>query len=984
MFHQTSFYCLLSRRTYRFGAIALLVLALTFMPLGGDTPTGSAFAQAIGDGGDDDKNGAASGPPFIIGQLRQKLAAEQRAYHEFLARSAVGGSPVPPTLPSSAVPTIDPPAASVEVVDKLRADLRLAVVAELPHSSEVELAVRQASIRHLSERIAAYERAYGVHDGEPTTRWNVLSEADLRLSEERLSGRLRLLLVDVAGSPETSLSEATRGHIHELRAEMEAIRVEGARRVGGDPRLLSISRTVTATEPARAVAAIQAFEGVHADLQAERSLLVEINKRLSWCNSDASLTLVRDHIHRGPYQKVLIAKVKNAAWDIGWPPGRGPPPTEPRPPGPDLGGGPPPKDSPGGARAAIEDVRHSVAKEIEALVKRNPLQQAEAAAGREVGSSWLSRLVGFRTRGFAAALAVLSPTEVHSHVDTLTQWKAELVRQQAATVTDWKVAAELQEVESRLQQFKTEIMIRGPPPAVDSGPRGPEALLRAAVAADAPASQSYAAYAELALEQRRLIELEGRLTTASETARSEIREAIAKQLERRLELERKIVNEAHARAVEAERQAFINGRGIGGAQAAQHSHDAQISIRLQADGIRARVDHYAHGDLVALERIPALRGVEPPPIVAARSLPLPELLDTHARIATAAGENAAFRPKVSLSAGRIEITEAPTPLRFDRHFTRSGLNSAEAFRANPIRAPGGVVVDVKLPQDLATRLAGIRYDATKHAFEVRVDEKWLRISPSVPPQTARAALGFLLDERVAAVDIGSFDNVVLNWLVDVELLQASEMKTAKNRNSLLKMKEVLRIVRMNPALADTTLGRELIGADELIFKALSLDPIVEASRTVFHGIDTLDLHARLRQDLQGLHEPPQTYKSILTVDRIKVGAADDQELRLLADFDYAVYALPHRLDRVGAWFKQHDGKLRSVSRELVSLEQFAIAVSLLKWARDTGRADQVAGLRFVVETGSPTPSLICQSRVRAECEEELFKKLTSVVNDDEG
>lgn len=860
---------------------------------------------------------------------------------------------------------------------KLRADLRLAVVADLPHNAELELAVREASIRHLSERIAAYERAYGLHNGEPTTRWNVLSAADLEASEGRLNARLRSMLVSLAGVPDGSISLATRGQVHELRSELEAIRIERTRRVGAEPpRLLGISRTVTAADRPKALAAIEAFAGRGADRQAERALLIEIEKRLSWSNSDASLKLVRDRIHMGPFGKDLIVRVKNAVWDVGWPPGRGPPGSIATSPPP------PPKDGPGGPGVAIDDVRHGVRKEIEAIISRNPLQQAEAAAGREVGSRWLSRIVGHHTRGFGAALAVLSAAELEAHAKTLTEWKAQLIRQQALSQTNWRVAAELLDVDTRLLQLQTEIMIRGPPPAVASGPRGPEALLRAAnIGADAPATQSYSSYTELAIEQRRLVELEARLATANEATLPTIKDALAKQLERRVEVERKIINEAHGRSIAAERQAYVNGRGIAGAQAAQLAHDAQISMRQQADGMRARADRYVYTDLVSADRIPALR-VDLPRLPDTRYSPLPELLDVHARIAAAAGERPGLLPQVSLSAGRAVVTEAPTPLRFDSRFPRDGLNSAAAFRSNPIRAPGGVIVDVRLPEELTSRLAGIRYDAGKGAFEVQVGKEWRFVSPSIPPQTARAALGFLLDERVAAVDIGEFDEAVLSWLIDVELLQSSELKTMSERGSLLKARDVLRIVRINPALADTLQGHELIAADELIFKALSLDPILPAARTVFNGVETIDLHTQLRQDLQSLQGPPQGYKSVLTVDRLNTSAATEHQISLRAEFDYAVYAPPYRLDRVSAWFKENDAKLRAASRELVSLEEFAVAVALVKWARESGRSDELAGLRFVVETASPTPSLMCRSKVRAECEEGLLKKLISTDNDD--
>src|SRR5262249_13064950 len=125
----------------------------------------------------------------------------------------------------------------------------------------------------------------------------------------------------------------------------------------------------------------------------------------------------------------------------------------------------------------------------------------------------------------------------------------------------------------------------------------------------------------------------------------------------------------------------------------------------------------------------------------------------------------AIHPSMLSISGRVTtVAAAPESLNFDHRFSRFDLNSAADFEANPIKAPGGVVVDTLLPQNEAGQLKGVSYEPRSHHFRLWIGNQWFTVEPEVRPEIARAALAFVLDGRVAAVDIGSFTVDVRVWL----------------------------------------------------------------------------------------------------------------------------------------------------------------------------------------------------------------------------
>ena len=896
----------------------------------------------------------------IVDALRVDLAEEQKTLLYELIR---GESTDKPSVQQHK-----------EYLEQLRSNLRNVVLEQSLVSGDVDFALRRATIRHLTERIAAYEAAYGLNDGSFTTRYNVLPDADLVRLEGQLKTRLRGILTVQAGISETDLSIRARGQIIEIRRELEALRFERTARTSGAPHLLSVAETPTAPDPKAALSAIQRVESTQS---AERALFVEIERRTAWNPDDAALRVVQQKMRTGPHRKYFVGLIRNGTiWRSGWPPSRGPPPGAPAPfkvndPYPMKPGG-------GGATSAIEEVRDNIAREISAISTGDPLGRAEAAARWNVASHWLNDLVGAKDSGWRAALAVLSEADLRNHLASLQDWKYALARGDGgASLPDWQRALEDRFVDERLAILRSEISIRGPPPpGPEEGPRGPRALQRAAERSyEASIQAPYEEYAKNTLENRRLVELQKLETMASEVDKATVKEALDIQLRRALNANSQAISGTHAAAVEAERVAFVHGRGRNGVLTAVRFGNAKRALSEAGDSLRQQANsmttngvletHVANSIKAGLPPKPTVRvGVKGPISLSGQS----DLVKNGARSLP--------QPHITFASTRVPLAEVKDQLRFDRKFTLTGPNSAKAFRKNPILAPGGVIIDLTLPEPFSERLMGIRYNNARQQLEVHIDGKWIHVDISISPQTARAALGFVFDKRVAAIDIGSFDKGIKNWMVLKDIIPDTRTLSVQEKESLKKLENVLRIVRSNPGVANTEIANSLMAADELIFTALRLEPILLAKHAVFRGIDTLELHQLLRQDEADVQEQSSGYKSVLTVDNSTV-TLDETGLHVHPRFDYAVYVGETMLERVSRWFNARDDALRHTSPELRRLEEFSIAVAVIRSAVRNGVDDGLDSLAYVYEPGRPSPSLICRSEIPTECEAPFIKQLTN-------
>jgi len=940
----------------------------------------SVFAQS--------PNLANSDRAEFINNQRNTLAGEQ---HTFIKSLPNGNN----TLPVNAY------------LERLRQELRIDVKNAIVgmEGGELDLAVKRAAVRNRLERIRAYEAAYGLHEGTPTTKWNVLSSNELLSIEKHLKTIFRELNISATRYPSSQTPSPLLGKLSEVRAELDAVTAEKISRPNGvKPKLTVISTEVTAKNKSEALSRIEQLESSKSQVFAERNLYIEIEERLNWNPDDVALKQVKQNIKPHGAFKELLALLHNKSKPSNWPPSRprGPPGgisggeagnspnngPNPKPPNPSTGsraGSSPPKppSSPltPNSGAILVELQDAISTKMDALVERNYLQSADAKARLSVSTTQIQHITGTTQSPFELGAASMSDANLHKYHADLNEWKNGLIKERdSRPISSWHGEQELRETELHLEILREEIRVRGPPPDKSAkGLHSPHEIQKAII--NSPPSVSSTTYEktkQLALEHQRLLELHIEFNQAPDANKPAIKNAIAKQEVRHLQAEADAINNAWKEAIDAERRALIDGRGVSGSQAAHLAAQSKNELRKQADALRALIDSQREKNPKAINKLRAIN-IDPPSGtgVGAEAFRPHSVFDVTFRLQ---GVNYLTPPPSVEISGIIEPNStAPKSLLFDERFTHGEFNSSTAYRKNPKFAPGGVVIDLRLPSDLENTISSIKYDALKTSFYLQIDSDWLAVEPKVLPSVARAALGFVVDGRVAAVDIGSFDSDVQMWLAEKGVLNFTRKLTSNEKFDLLRAQKLLKTVRINPSLVDTKIALPLIAADELIFSVLSLDTVLRASERFFRGIDTLDLHKLLRTERDRLGEKwfeADGYKSLLTVDRVKT-TIRKKIIHVKVDFNYDVYALPNRLDNLSGWFSIHDTELRESSPELQELSMFSVAVAIIKTAIEGNILENYMDIATIIDSSPKTPRLLCRSQFQNECESPLLKKLTT-------
>ncbi|WP_202303227.1 hypothetical protein [Mesorhizobium sp. 131-2-1] len=910
-----------------------------------------------------------NGDPACADALRLKLRALQLDHLERLSWVPTAGARPSVRPPGSATQqSLDDP-----FLDSLRSDLKSLMLNQRPLSGEVDLAIHAAAVRHLEEQAAAYEQVYGRHDGMPTTRYTVLSDVELQGAEAKMARALREHLMQSAALPESAIEQRARLRVDELRETLAEIGAERLRRAGGAWTLVKIGSRPEALDAGEARLVL---ERAKSPRRAEAILAFEVERRLVWAPDDPHLGLVRRGIREKP-AVVAVSLLQRARRGPG-PDGGGAPPPSPETPLP-----PEPKPPTGGGRA-VGMVEEGVRDEVDAMTRGNLVERAEAAARWQVGAEYLAAKTRIAEPGWQTALRALETADLLRHKATLETYKKALMQSTALPhIAQWRRVAELAIIEQRLAILTSEISIRGPPaPDLSSGPRGATAMRRAAeIAAGEPPPRGSGL--ENALGRRTLVELRQAGDVAVPADQPAIAEAITLRARQVVAETGDTFEHTLTGLAETQRRSYVYGRGsaavIDETQLIVGRRDieaAASALRSETKTLSATVpdEVFARLDRIAGTAAPAA----------------PSQLASDAAVDMARAATLAPAETISLgTSAPIDLARAPEELRFEARFGPAAPNTAEGFRRAPTLAPGGVVIDATLPRILAERIEAVRYHAANSRFEAKVAGSWRSIDPAVDPLTARAALGFVLDGRVVAADIGAIaDNETFSFLIRAGAFPG--LPPVLNRSEtaeLVDAQALLSIVRINPALADTAVAREILGTDELIFSVLHLDRTLQEQQLVFRGIDAVDLHRRLR-DARAQHAPlSDRFKSLLTIDQVDVEFG--QTIRIAPKFDYAVYGWladsggeetvgePFLLPAVSQWFAAKDADLRRVSPELRRTADFAVAVAVLRTAVGRGLLASFDDFALIADPGLPSPAFLCRSAVAAACAKPFIQSLLS-------
>jgi hypothetical protein len=843
--------------------------------------------------------------------------------------------------------------------------------------------------------INAYETAFNISPDLKTTRFNVFSTSELAEIEVKLQDLFGRLLESASPYPEGRAPSPLLGRLNEVRHELNGLGAEKALRRDAveAPRVARFGSDISLADAERKFPELAQLRR-DSSVEAELLLRTEIEYRLLWSPSDASLRSVRGELAIGSQHTALALLVAQPTRPDIWPPRPTPPPSDSAPVmSPD---GPLPPPAPG----SVKDLPQMARAELDAARRGDSQERAEARARRSLHEKFIQRSTGTSQDGRALSLAAMADEELDKFRDDYSNWEKALVDAKArGGPAGFHGEAELVETRRWIEAIGVEQRARSPPPTV-RGLHRPSSITNALHTAPSvqPDVDAFRDVAELTLERERLTAMREELDRPRAVPDVALEEAYRDQAARVLRAEVESINRAAAKLDAAVRVTVRDGRGFQGRLAGSLTADAHALLRAQAQGLQPMLKE-------AIARSPAaanfLKDVALRP-----SLLLPPPSDLKYRpermqeiafkLRAANGTQALPRaPPIvvdmekdvsqrPLRAPRLEsASSGPRTTEFERLYKPVEADSYAKLVEDIRRAPGGVIVDASLAGEWGSRLGGVGYDLSTGRMWIRLDGKERNVAARITPAIARAAWGFALDGRVAAIDLRTPSNAAISDLIRT-IIPWDKLQAMRDLEipELRKEIENLLSVNLHPALVDTSLGGDLIGADELIFQALKLAPIFKASDSRFHGIDVTDLRQALEEDLTALKlgSAIGNYKSILSVSTAEM-TTEGQEVKLAFKLRYEIFQMygdrpPVRFERVSNWFSAHDAVLRQASPELQQLIAFASAVALWRSAQTTNASFEASDL--VAQTEDVvTPSFICRGAVLADCELRKLRELTS-------
>ena len=479
---------------------------------------------------------------------------------------------------------------------------------------------------------------------------------------------------------------------------------------------------------------------------------------------------------------------------------------------------------------------------------------------------------------------------------------------------------------------------------------------------------------------------------------STIDEAIETQKARLMRSEVEVLNNSLKKTNALLASNMQNGRSVQGRLSAKLALESHLMLRGQAQALQTRITGLAQGSpraaaiLAEIPLHPTL--LAPPPV--GLTYKANRTADIVFRLHSGAGTLAQPRaPPIIIDASNHVLRNSiparlPEPTTvgvlpsksvsamsdFDRLYNGREAESFSELVRDIRKAPGGVIVDVVLDEQLIKRITDIAFDKKLGKLRVKIGNSWRNVYPSPTAPIARAALAFAADGRVAAIDLrsppSSESKKALITATIPCVFERLNAQTSVQEKEIQAELNHLTVVNLHPSLVDTSIGQELIGADELIFQALQTGPIFRASESRYRGINVEDLRQVLDDDLtaNGLGHTSGNLKSILSVSGSGLNLNRDK-LDLAFSLRFDVYFLygdssPVQLHCVSNWFKQHEAKLIAASPQLQQLLSFSAAVAVFRSAVDKGITIGLLPLAMETED-SVTPRFLCRSKVENDC-----------------
>lgn len=839
-------------------------------------------------------------------------------------------------------------------------------------SSDATLAVYRADAESTLDAIWAYEAALADGPGEPTNYWNVLSDSDLGKLRVQASSRLDLLKNELRNTPPEHRSPTIEFRAREVDGWLKGINTEIDRRagLGGQIHLKRIRGDLPVSDARTQFPNIGEADGpTGRGASFQRQLALQVEFRLHSSPGDATLIALRSNLPQVT------------------PPSIAPP----------VARGPPES-----IQAARQRLQFAQLDEVSGVMMRNPLNVAKARAQIATVREWLALQVGEQIQNDRSSFSETSPEHLITIREKWKNWHEHLSAQQRSDPAA-SVQTALDEAEARLREIDIAIerkLLPRPPPPGDAGavlpPDAPDRPKGPNVRAFERTWERQTAH----LEVSELARARNELFTIRDPG---IDEAATRAFQERVLAEATALRTAFDETPQMQRKLLINGRGAESAKAGKLLMNARRDIQASAQELLDFLNDPKLGMGAEAQKAKTLlrdfaRAPEGTEGIGGlrRALTSLEL----AQDAVDAAMRGGFVEIQAVTKGggapppefRIKLAHVPPARDNDTLIKRptdytdlyqkgKGSGTFREVMQDLRRAPGGVVLDAALPDELARSIMAVSVDAETGAVKVSLVDSSYNLKMRPDPILARLAWAFVLDGRVPVIDLRPLEDNEATWLYT----QYGDTRlSAAQQRRFIEQLAALTSVNVNEALRDTPLVSQLIVADQLMFDLLPRNTIRFEGEDARYGLSLGELRNAFREDMGAELNRPDWQNALFSKSVIAVSSVDCKvgaELTIEPRFTFHLFEVSAggtsaiRLKASERWFAAHEQELRALP-QLSRLADFSALVALFRTVNERKVLHNLNDLVAVVVPPSDSPRFILR---RDQVITENWRRLSNVL-----
>lgn len=313
----------------------------------------------------------------------------------------------------------------------------------------------------------------------------------------------------------------------------------------------------------------------------------------------------------------------------------------------------------------------------------------------------------------------------------------------------------------------------------------------------------------------------------------------------------------------------------------------------------------------------------------------------------------------------VKSTE-PYPQGFDKKFPNTepkNFSRKELIKPENIKsAPGGVIIDVSLPDSFLSKIQSVHIDLIDYQMYVQMADFWYPVNLPRDPSLLRQSWAFASDGRVVGVDLSNLSIAETRYW-----LQNTKSNDLANTAQLLKG---VTKVNLHPALENTRWGEDFILGDQVIFNLLPRQTFeVEGPYRKFpcdlHSLKKAFISDQFEDVLMDRTSRYSISKSIISISN--VGVVIDSCVNLKPILEMALYqkkdSLFREVKETSAWFSSNVDCLEKNIPVLQSIKYFAASVAIVKACKQLSIPNNCSELEFLPLNTDPTPDLLYQGKL---------------------